>query len=282
MSLQSSALAALGKTLEKLRIKNARQNRSRYSCLHLAKEPLIIAGPCAVESEKQINLCAMRVQAAGAGMLRGGLFKPRSSPYSFTGLGRQGLPLLRAAGKSCGLPIVSELMDSEQIEEFAPELDVIQIGARNMQNFNLLKAAGATGKAVLLKRGFASTIEEWLLAAEHIMLAGPAPVLLCERGLRSFDPLTRNLLDISAIPLVKSLCNLPVLADPSHAAGLAFLVEPLGLAALAAGADGLLVECCPEPAKALSDGQQSLDLEAFDRFMARARPLAAALGKRLG
>jgi len=244
-------------------------------------EVLVMAGPCAVESEEQVFATARAVAAAGARVLRGGAFKPRTSPYSFQGLGEAGLELLAAAGRAHGLPIVTEVVAPEDVELVARHADVLQVGARNMQNFRLLQAVGETDRPVLLKRGLVATLEELLLAAEYVMSAGNPDVILCERGIRTFARETRNTLDLAAIPLLKERSHLPVVADPSHGTGVRALVPPLARAALAAGADGLLVEVHPDPASALSDGPQSLTPAGFDELMRTLRPLAAALGRRI-
>ncbi|HEV7180805.1 MAG TPA: 3-deoxy-7-phosphoheptulonate synthase, partial [Candidatus Baltobacteraceae bacterium] len=227
----------------------------------------ICAGPCSVESAEQIEATAAAVARAGANVLRGGAFKPRTSPYAFQGLGRQGLELLRGAADRHGLGVVTEVLDPRDVATVARYADMLQIGARNMQNFALLREAGESGKPVLLKRGIAATVDEWLMAAEYLLLAGNPQIVLCERGVRSFDPATRNLLDLSVVPLLAEMTHLPVIVDPSHGTGLARLVEPMALAAVAAGADGLLVEVHPDPASAVSDGQQSLDPEEFARLL---------------
>jgi 3-deoxy-7-phosphoheptulonate synthase len=242
----------------------------------------LCAGPCSVESEAQIEAAAAGVAAAGATVLRGGAFKPRTSPYAFQGLGRQGLALLRAAADRHGLAVVTEVLDPRHVEMVAAYADMLQIGARNMQNFALLRAAGLAGRPILLKRGFAATVDEWLMAAEYVLVDGNPQVVLCERGVRSFDAATRNLLDISVVPLLAELTHLPVVVDPSHGTGLARLVEPMSLAAIAAGADGLLVEVHPEPADAASDGAQSLTLEQFARLVSRLGEVAAVVGRRVG
>ena len=226
----------------------------------------VISGPCSVESEKQIVGVARAVKASGAKLLRGGAFKPRTSPYSFQGMRADGLRFLSAAKKETGLPIVSEIMNQTQAALFE-DVDIVQIGARNMQNFDLLKEAGMMGKPVLLKRGLANTIEELLMSAEYIMSSGSSRVILCERGIRTFETMTRNTLDLSAVVILKQKSHLPVIVDPSHAAGIRSLVAPLSKAALAVGADGLMIESHNDPAKALSDGAQSLDLNAFDALM---------------
>ena len=244
-------------------------------------ELVVMAGPCAVESEEQVFATARAVAAAGARMLRGGAFKPRTSPYSFQGLGEEGLELLAAAGHAHGLPVVTEVVAPEDVALVARHADLLQIGARNMQNFRLLEAVGATEKPVLLKRGLVATLEELLLAAEYVLAAGNPDVILCERGIRTFVRETRNTLDLAAIPLLKERSHLPVVADPSHGTGVRALVPPLAKAALAAGADGLLIEVHPSPATALSDGPQSLDFSGFAALMRELGPLASALGRTL-
>ena len=238
--------------------------------------PFVIAGPCAVESRKQVLEAAHGVKAAGANALRGGAFKPRSSPYSFQGLGWEGLNLLGEAREKTGLPIVTEVMAPEDIPGVAEIADVLQIGARNMQNFPLLRAAGLTDRPVLLKRGLMSTIEELLMSAEYVMLQGNHKVVLCERGIRSFETVTRNTFDINAIPVLKRRSHLPVLADPSHGTGVRELVEPVALAGIAAGADGLIIEVHPDPNTALSDGMQSQTIEQFAHMMRSVGAIAAA------
>ena len=237
-------------------------------------EVVIMAGPCSVESREQIRLSAQQVAAAGAQFLRGGAFKPRSSPYSFQGLGLEGLKLLREMSDEFGLLTVSEVMEIAQIEPMLPYVDCFQVGARNMQNFNLLRELGHVRKPVLLKRGIAATIEEVLLSAEYILSGGNYDLMLCERGIRTFETYTRNTMDISAIPVLKKLTHLPVLADPSHGVGKRDLVPPLALAAVAAGADGLLMEMHPNPDKALSDGAQSLYPEQLTKLVEKLRRLA--------
>lgn len=226
----------------------------------------VMAGPCSVESEEQVVAVAKAVKAAGASMLRGGAFKPRTSPYSFQGLGEEGLAYLRSAREETGLPIVSELMDASQLPLFQ-DVDVIQVGTRNMQNFDLLKALGRQEKPVLLKRGLSATYEEWLMSAEYILAGGNPNVILCERGIRTFEPYTRNTLDLAAIPVLRRLTHLPIIVDPSHAAGKSWLVDPLSSGAVAAGCDGLLIEVHNDPAHALCDGSQSLKPEAFEKLM---------------
>lgn len=227
----------------------------------------VIAGPCSVESEEQMLSIARDVKASGASFLRGGAFKPRTSPYAFNGLGMDGLELLKIASQKTGLPIVTEIMSSEYLDAFEESVDVIQIGARNMQNFSLLRQVGELKKPVLLKRGLSSTIEELLMAAEHIMAGGSQQIILCERGIRTFETSTRNTLDISAIPVLKSKSHLPVVIDPSHATGYWHLVEPLALAAVAAGCDGLIIEVHNHPELALCDGMQSITPQVFQRLM---------------
>ncbi|MGH2485032.1 MAG: 3-deoxy-7-phosphoheptulonate synthase [Ktedonobacterales bacterium] len=230
-------------------------------------DPVIIAGPCSVESEAQIREAALAARDAGAHMLRGGAFKPRTSPYSFQGLGLAGVRLLAQAGASAGLPVVTEVMEPGLVDAVAEHADVLQVGSRNMQNYPLLRAVGQSRRPVLLKRGFAATIEEWLLAAEYILAEGNPHVILCERGVRGFDPSTRNLLDLACVPLLRELTHLPVLVDPSHATGRRDLVPPMGVAAIAAGADGLLVEMRPRPDEALSDAEQTIDPETLARLV---------------
>jgi 3-deoxy-7-phosphoheptulonate synthase len=232
-----------------------------------------------VETAEQIELIAARVAQAGARLLRGGAFKPRSSPYSFQGLGEKGLRLLRAAGERYNLVVVSEVMDPSQIDLMLPYVDVLQVGARNMQNYHLLRALGTVEKPVLLKRGMSATIEEWLLSAEYIMSGGNYNVILCERGIRTFETYTRNTLDIAAIPVIKKLSHLPILADPSHGTGRRDKVLPMARAAVAAGADGLLLEVHNDPEHALSDGAQSLHFEQFEQLMAELRMIAPAVGR---
>ena len=241
----------------------------------------IMAGPCSVESEEQIIEIAKSVKASGANFLRGGAFKPRTSPYSFQGLELEGLRLLKRAKEETGLSIVTEIMSTDYIDEFVRDVDLIQVGARNMQNFDLLKQLGKTNKPILLKRGLSSTIEEWLMSAEYIMAGGNENVILCERGIRTFEPYTRNTLDLSAIPVIKKLSHLPIIIDPSHAGGYWYLVEPMAKAAIAAGADGLMIEVHNDPQHALSDGQQSLKPELFDKVMQKVKILAEMEGKEI-
>lgn len=233
------------------------------------KKIAIIAGPCSVESPEQILSIAQSVKASGASFLRGGAFKPRTSPYSFQGLKMQGLEMLKYAKEQTGLPIVSEIMSTEFIDEFVEDVDIIQVGARNMQNFELLKRLGKTNKPILLKRGLSATIEELLMSAEYILAGGNENVILCERGIRTFENYTRNTLDLSAIPAIKKLSHLPVIVDPSHAAGLWWMVEPLSKAAIAVGADGLIIEVHNDPENAMSDGNQSIKPNRFDSLMGK-------------
>lgn len=238
----------------------------------------IMAGPCSVECEAQIEEVATRVKSAGACFLRGGTFKPRTSPYAFQGLRAEGIELMKHAQKITGQPIVSEIMATEHLPLFE-DVDVIQVGARNMQNFELLKELGKLDKPILLKRGLSATIEETLMSAEYIMAGGNEKVMFCERGIRTFETYTRNTMDISAVPILKKLSHLPVIVDPSHAAGITWLVEPLSMAAVAAGADGLMIEVHNNPKKALSDGAQSLTPDQFDAVSSRIFALAKHMGK---
>jgi 3-deoxy-7-phosphoheptulonate synthase len=241
----------------------------------------VIAGPCSVESEAQILAAARAVKAAGAVALRGGAYKPRSSPYAFQGLGRPGLELLAKAREETGLAIVTEALDEEGAHAVAEYADVVQIGARNMQNFSLLRTVGRLGRPVLLKRGMAATIQDLLLAAEYVLAAGNPNVILCERGVRGFDPATRNLFDLSAVPVVQKLTHLPIVADPSHGVGVRDHVPAMARAAIAAGADGLIIEVHPSPDRALSDGAQSLYPEQFARLMREVGVIAEAIGRRV-
>ena len=245
---------------------------------HLA----MIAGPCSVESEEQVIEIAKAAKAAGANMLRGGAYKPRTSPYAFQGMGSSGLDILVAAKKATGLPIVSELMDAEHLDEFIEKVDLIQIGARNMQNFDLLKKVGAaTKKPILLKRGLSATYQEWIMSAEYIMASGNPNVILCERGVRTFESYTRNTLDLQAIPVIKKLTHLPIIIDPSHAGGKWWLVEPMAKAAVVAGADGLMIEVHNNPEKALCDGPQSLKPEKYDKLVSELADFAKLVGKEI-
>jgi len=242
-------------------------------------KPVIIAGPCSVETREQIIAVAKSVKASGASMLRGGAFKPRTSPYAFQGLEAEGLKLLVEAKKETGLPIVSEIIAPRYMEIFEESVDMIQIGARNMQNFDLLREVGKSKKPILLKRGLSSTIEEWLMSAEYILHQGNPNVVLCERGIRTFETYTRNTLDISAIVAVKKLSHLPVIADPSHASGKSWMSSPLSLAALAAGADGLIIEVHNDPENALCDGAQSITPDVFDDLMKSVNIISNTLSK---
>lgn len=242
----------------------------------------LIAGPCSVESREQLMEAASFAKEAGATMLRGGAFKPRTSPYAFQGLGVEGLEILAEAREQFGLPIVTELMDPRHLDAVAEYSDVIQIGARNMQNFQLLSAVGEVDRPVLLKRGLAATVDELLMAAEYIAKEGNGNVILCERGIRTFETATRNTLDISAVPIIKQRSHLPVVVDPSHASGKVDLIEPLSLAAIAAGADGLMIETHPTPETALSDGAQSLDPSQFAAVATRIKDMVTWAGKRMG
>jgi len=245
------------------------------------EEVVVMAGPCSVESESQILEAARAVREAGATVLRAGAYKPRSSPYSFQGMGRAGLKLLARAREETGLLIVTEAMDAEEMDFVAEVADIIQLGARNMQNYSLLKRAGRSGKPILLKRGLSATIQELLLSAEYILAEGNPNVILCERGVRGFDPATRNILDLSAIAVVHGLSHLPIIADPSHGTGHRDMVTPMARAAVAAGADGLLVEVHPSPDRALSDGAQSLYPNQFELMMKETRLIAEAIGRRV-
>ena len=241
----------------------------------------VIAGPCSVESEEQIITTAIAVKEAGATMLRGGAFKPRTSPYSFQGLGAEGIKLLVKAREETGLPIVTEIMNSADLDLFA-DVDVIQVGARNMQNFELLKALGQCDKPILLKRGLSSTIEELLMSAEYIMSGGNTKVIFCERGIRTFETMTRNTLDISAVPLLRQTSHLPICVDPSHATGIVSLIEPMSLAAVVAGADALEIEVHNDPKSALSDGGQQLTPAKFADIMTKIKDIAKYMGRTLG
>lgn len=241
----------------------------------------VIAGPCSVESREQMISIANSVKTSGAGLLRGGAFKPRTSPYSFQGLRSEGLDYLLEAKKTSGLPVVTEIMDASHLPLFE-DVDVIQVGARNMQNFELLKQLGKINKPILLKRGLSNTIEELLMSAEYILAGGNPNVILCERGIRTFETATRNTLDISAVPLIKKHSHLPVIIDPSHAAGIRWMVSPLSMAAIAVGADGLMIEVHNQPEKALCDGAQSLTPEEFDTAMQDIKRAVTFFGKRLG
>jgi 3-deoxy-7-phosphoheptulonate synthase len=245
-------------------------------------EFVVMAGPCSVESREQVLETAQAVKAAGARLLRGGAYKPRTSPYSFQGLGEQGLEYLAAAREATGLPIITEVLDTADVPLVAQYSDILQLGTRNMQNFALLRAAGAQNKPVMLKRGMSATIEEWLMAAEYILHAGNSQVILCERGIRTFETAARNTLDLSAIPIIRKLSHLPVMADPSHGTGKWYLVKPMAMATAAVGADGLLIEVHPNPDAALSDGPQSLNLPNFAAMMNDLRQVTTAVGRALG
>jgi 3-deoxy-7-phosphoheptulonate synthase len=244
-------------------------------------EIAVMAGPCSVEGEAQIIGIARQLRAAGATILRGGAFKPRTSPYSFQGMGEDGLKLLALAREETGMAIVTEAIDAESLDLVVEYADIVQIGARNMQNFSLLRRAGRAGKPVLLKRGMAATVKDLLLSAEYILAEGNGQVILCERGVRGFDTHTRNLLDLTAIPVVHSLSHLPIIADPSHGTGLRAKVIPMARAAVAAGADGLMIEVHPDPERALSDGAQSLYPAQFEELMQQIESIAAAIGREL-
>lgn len=239
-------------------------------------DPVVVAGPCAVEDEEMLVKLACRIKRMGVNILRGGAYKPRTSPYSFQGMGEEGLRILSRAGRVAGLPVITELTDVRQLPEVSRYADIIQIGSRNMQNFGLLREVGRTSFPVLLKRGLSATLEEWLMAAEYILAEGNSQVILCERGIRSFETYTRNTFDINAVPAVKQLSHLPILADPSHGTGRRELVLPVARAALAAGADGLMLEVHPCPEKALSDGDQSLLPDDLAGFMQALRGVPAA------
>ena len=246
-----------------------------------AGRPVVMAGPCAIESEEQLRETAAAVRQAGAHVLRGGAFKPRTSPYSFRGLGLEGLEMLHSAGREFEMPVITELLSERDVDVVSEHSDVLQIGARNMQNYVLLSEAGKSGKPVMLKRGLAATIEEWLLSAEYVLTQGNRNVILCERGVRTFETATRNTLDLNAVALVKRLSHLPVIVDPSHGTGHWYLVRPMAAAGLAVGADGLMIEVHPDPDQALSDGAQSLTPEHFDELMQEASALARAIGRPL-
>jgi len=244
-------------------------------------ELVVIAGPCAVETEQQVMETARAVKAAGAGILRGGAYKPSTSPYHFRGLGEEALRLLAQARVETGLPVITEVLTPGDVELVSRYADILQVGARNMQNFVLLEEVGRTKMPVMLKRGMSATIEEWLLSAEYILSQGNRQVMLCERGIRTFEKYTRNTLDVSAIPIIKKLSHLPVIADPSHGTGKWYLVTPMALAAVAAGADGLMIEVHPRPDHALKDGAQSLTFHNFEQLMSRVADVAASVGRRL-
>ena len=242
----------------------------------------VMAGPCAVESAESILRIAGKVKAAGASVLRGGSYKPRTSPYSFQGIGPEGIGWLKEAGRANGMPVISELVSENDLDLFAENVDIIQIGARNMQNFALLKAVGRTQKPVLLKRGAGATIDEWIMAAEYILAAGNPNVILCERGIRTFEYATRNTMDLAVVPIIKEKTHLPIIVDPSHATGNWKYVEAVSLAAIAAGADGLLIEVHDDPDAAVSDGTQSIKPERFAELMVKPRLVAKAVGREIG
>ncbi|MCK4964734.1 MAG: 3-deoxy-7-phosphoheptulonate synthase [Dehalococcoidia bacterium] len=242
---------------------------------------VVMAGPCAVETEEQLLQAARAVKAAGANILRGGAFKPSTSPYSFRGLGKDGLELLAQARRETGMPVITEVMTPHDVELVLRYADILQVGTRNMQNFALLDEVGKAQMPVMLKRGLSATIQEWLLSAEYILAQGNRQVMLCERGIRTFETYTRNTMDISAIPVIKKLSHLPIIADPSHGTGKWHLVTPVSLAAVAAGADGLMIEVHPSPEHALKDGAQSLTFENFQQLMAQVVPVAASVGRKM-
>jgi 3-deoxy-7-phosphoheptulonate synthase len=291
--VNADRLESLGGVLEVIHVSQpykqvSREWREEPTIVELANgtrigggEVVVMAGPCAVESEAQIVGIAQRLREAGATVLRGGAFKPRTSPYSFQGMGKAGLELLARARAETGMAIVTEALDEESLALVAEYADVIQIGARNMQNFSLLRRAGRTGKPILLKRGMAATVKDLLLSAEYVLAEGNGQVILCERGVRGFDTHTRNLLDLTAIPVVKSLSHLPIIADPSHGTGLRAKVIPMARAAIAAGADGLMVEVHPDPERAMSDGAQSLYPDQFEELMEQIAVIAEAIGREL-
>jgi 3-deoxy-7-phosphoheptulonate synthase len=245
------------------------------------KDIVVMAGPCAVESEQQLFETANAVKAAGANILRGGAFKPSTSPYQFRGLGEQGLKLLSRVKKEVGLPVITEVMSTGDVELVAAYADILQIGARNMQNFSLLEEVAKTGKPVMLKRGLSATVQEWLLAAEYILAQGDGQLILCERGIRTFETYTRNTMDISVIPIIEKVSHLPIIADPSHGTGKWYLVIPMALAAVAAGADGIMIEVHPHPDMALKDGAQSLTFANFQQLMSQIEYVAKAVGRHI-
>lgn len=245
------------------------------------KKLVVMAGPCSIETTEQMNSVAASVKSSGAGILRGGAFKPRTSPYSFQGLAEKGLDMLENAGKNNHMPIVTEIMSEDKIDEFVGKVDLIQVGARNMQNFSLLKELGKTNVPILLKRGMSATIEEWLMSAEYIMSGGNENVILCERGIRTFETYTRNTLDLSSVLAIKKKSHLPVIVDPSHASGMWWMVEPLAKAAVAVGADGLMIEVHNDPENAWCDGAQSLKPDRFDHLMKDLKNIASIVGREL-
>jgi 3-deoxy-7-phosphoheptulonate synthase len=261
----------------------SREERSSTTVIHVgttaigASEPVLIAGPCSVESREQMMAAAQAVRAAGGGLLRGGAYKPRTSPYGFQGLGEKGLELLAEAGAAVGLPVVTEVLEPSLVDVVSSYADVLQIGSRNMANTPLLRAVGRARRPVMLKRGMASTVDEWLLAAEYVLAEGNEQVILCERGVRGFEPHLRNLLDPAVVPLLRTLTHLPVIVDPSHAAGRRDLVAPAACAAIAAGADGVMIEVHPDPASALTDGPQAVPCDELPALAARLRAVARAV-----
>ncbi|MDX2010931.1 MAG: 3-deoxy-7-phosphoheptulonate synthase [Myxococcaceae bacterium] len=275
--------AAMGATGPKrvLREPGEATHRVRFGGVEVGGDFVVIAGPCALETQEQVDKAAQAVKSAGGHALRGGAFKPRTSPYTFQGLGEPGLPMLAEAGRKLRLPVVSEIMDAAQLPSVLEYVDVLQVGARNMQNFSLLRALSKIDRPVLLKRGFGSTIDEWILAAEYLLDGGNDQVMLCERGIRTFDTTLRNTLDLAGMAYVKQRVKLPVLVDPSHSTGVAALVTPMALAAAAAGADGLLVEVHPTPETALCDGPQALRPSEFDALMKGVSAVLHATGRRL-
>lgn len=273
-----------GCSVPKKEVRNSRQEPSRIMVSGIGiggPEVIVIAGPCAVESLEQLSETAGYVRQSGAKILRGGAFKPRSSPYNFQGLGEEGLKMLRSVSLKTGLPVVTEVMDTRQVEVVSRYADMLQVGSRNMQNYPLLREVGMTRKPVLLKRGMMATIEEFLLAAEYILSQGNDQVVLCERGIRTFEPSTRNTLDLSAVPMLKSRTSLPVIVDPSHGTGLRWMVPVMAKAAVAAGADGLIMEVHYKPDEALCDGYQSLDPEEFSKLMPDLQKIAEAVGRKI-
>lgn len=273
-----------GCSVPKKEVRNSRQEPSRIMVSGTGiggPEVIVIAGPCAVESLEQLSETAEYVRQSGAKILRGGAFKPRSSPYNFQGLGEEGLKMLRSISLKTGLPVVTEVMDTRQVEVVSRYADMLQVGSRNMQNYPLLREVGMTRKPVLLKRGMMATIEEFLLAAEYILSQGNDQVVLCERGIRTFETSTRNTLDLSAVPMLKSRTSLPVIVDPSHGTGLRWMVPVMAKAAVAAGADGLIMEVHYKPEEALCDGYQSLDPDEFSKLMPDLQKIAEAVGRRI-
>jgi 3-deoxy-7-phosphoheptulonate synthase len=267
------------KNLKLVSQENKQRTVVKVSGVEIGRDFVVIAGPCSVESEAQILITARAVKAAGADMLRGGAFKPRTSPYAFQGLGIEGLKILEKAKKETGLPIVTEVVDPRDVSWVAEFADVLQIGTRNMQNFSLLKEVGKAGRPVLLKRGMYSTLEEWLNCAEYILSEGNPDVILCERGIRTFETYTRNTLDLSAVPAIKELSHLPIIIDPTHSTGRISLIESMSMAAAAAGADGMIIEVHHKPEEALCDADQALTPDIFANMMKRLRPLKSFLNK---